>query len=138
MTVYPLITDFVKLYSKGIEKKYNGTNIEYYDDKITFLFFYYSCHTVVYVINGKKSDFQLVQVKEKVNRIAVFYSRDAKRFIRFFNIVIQEDDLIFKLPPLFFRECLPLLSQKKYINHLSKLYIKYKNEIKEGKYFPDV
>lgn len=138
MTVYPLITDFVKLYSTGIEKKYNGTDIEYYDDKITFLFFYYSCHTVVYVINGNKNDFQLVQVKEKINRIAVFYSQDAKRFIRFFNLVTKDDDFIYSLPPLFFRECLPLLCGKKYMNRLSELYIKYKNEIKEGNYFPNI
>ena len=135
MTLYPLSNNFVKLYSKGIEKKYNGTNIEYEDETNTFLFFYYSGYTKVYVINGAKNDFQLVQVKEKINRIAVYESISARRFIRFFNEVVKSEDYLFYIPPLFFRECLPLLNQNKYLEKIKRLYEKYKEETEKGFYF---
>lgn len=135
MTVYPLLTNFVKLYSKGIEKKYNGVNIEYENETNTFLFFYYSSFTRVYVINGAKNDFQLVQVKEKINRIAIYDYVIAKRFIRFFNEVSRREDFLFYIPPLFFREILPLLNQKNYIKNLGRLYNKYKEDIKNGMTF---
>lgn len=137
MTVFPLNTQFVKLYSKGIEEKYNGTNIIYNNSSNTFLFFYYSKYTVVYVINGIKKDFQLVQVKEKINRIAIYQYTDARRFIKFFNKVLNEDDFIFFIPPLFFRECSALINKKRYMSYLEMLYRKYKEEIKNKKYFPD-
>lgn len=135
MTVYPLLTNFVKLYSKGIEKKYNGVNIEYENETNTFLFFYYSSFTRVYVINGAKNDFQLVQVKEKINRIAIYDYVIAKRFIRFFNEISRREDFLFYIPPLFFREILPLLNQKNYIKNLGRLYNKYKEDIKNGMTF---
>lgn len=135
MTVYPILTNFVKLYSKGIEKKYNGVNIEYENETNTFLFFYYSSFTRVYVINGAKNDFQLVQVKEKINRIAIYDYVIAKRFIRFFNEVSRREDFLFYIPPLFFREILPLLNQKNYIKNLGRLYNKYKEDIKNGMTF---
>lgn len=139
MTVYPLLTDFVRLYSKGIEIKYNGTNIEYNDSTNTFLFFYYSSYTVVYVINGIKKDFTLVQVKQKINRIAVYSSKEARRFIRFFNYILNKDDnTIFYLPPLFFRECWTILFRKNYMKIMLDLYDKYKTEISEGKYYPKI
>ena len=136
MTITFLNNNFVKLYSKGIEKEYLGNKVIYKDETNTFLFFYYSSFLRIYVINGNKSDFTLVQVKEKVNIIVQYSFLYAKRFLRFYKIV-EKDEFLYKIPPLFFREIYPLLMEKKYIKKITELYLKYKKEIENGISYPD-
>lgn len=136
MIIQKLNNDFVKLYTYGKEKNYFGTSIEYYDNSITFLFFYYSSFVRVYVINGLKKDRVLVQVNQKVNIIAVYDGNIAKRFIRFYKEKTS-DPFLFCIPPLFFREINVFLEKKHYLINLNRLYCKYKEEIKNGMYYPN-
>ena len=136
MFIYPLSNNLVKLYTKGIEKEYLGTKIEYFNHTNTFLFFYYTDYIRVYVINGMKEDFQLVQCSPKINRIITLEKTSAKRFIRFFNEKTENDDFLFYVSPLFFRECNLLLLEKNYMFKLNILYEKYKSDTKDGKKFP--
>lgn len=136
LTVSFLNNSFVKLYSKGIEKEYLGNKVIYKDETNTFLFFYYSCFTRIYVINGVKEDFTLVQVKEKINKIAVYSSIQAKRFLRFYKLV-KDDEYLYKIPPIFFREIYAVLSHKNYLKTIKRLYEKYKMEEKNGTCYPD-
>lgn len=131
-----LNNDFVKLYTFGKEKNYLGTSIEYYDDTNTFMFFYYSSFVRVYVINGVKEERNLVQVNKKINVISVYDDIYAKRFIRFYK-EINQDPFFVKIPPLFFREINVFLGQKKYMEKISRLYLKYKENINNGMYYPD-
>ena len=110
MFVYKLSNTFVKLYSKGIEKEYFGTKIEYLDETNTFLFFYYTNYVRVYVINGMKKDFQLVQCTPKINKIITLEGLFAKRFIRFYKQITFDDDFIFYIIPIFFIECFYILN----------------------------
>ncbi len=138
MFVYTLSNNFVKLYSKGIEKEYFGTKIEYLDETNTFLFFYYTNYVRLYVINGMKKDYQLVQCSPKVNKIVTLEGLSAKRFIRFYKQITVNDNFIFYIPPIFFRECFYILNEKKYMYKLNFLYNKYKRDIKNGKTFSNI
>ena len=138
MFVYKLSNTFVKLYSKGIEKEYFGTKIEYLDETNTFLFFYYTNYVRVYVINGMKKDFQLVQCTPKINKIITLEGLFAKRFIRFYKQITLDADFIFYIPPIFFRECFYILNEKKYMYKLNFLFEKYKRDIKKGKTFSNI
>lgn len=137
MFIEKLNNNFVRLYSIGKEKKYFGKSIEYYDNTNTFLIFYYSSLTRVYVINGKEKKDVLVQCKPKINKIITLDNKMAKRFINIINEIIKEDDFIFYIPPLFFRECYFFLDKKKYKDLILNLYKKYKKDIKDGINYPD-
>ena len=137
MIIDKLNNSFVSLYTYGNEIGYYGNSIEYSDDSITILFFYYSSFTKVYIINGVKEDNVLVQVRSKINIISIYNGVIARRFIKFYKEKSNED--FFKmLPPLFLREIYHILSCKGYMNKLERLYEKYREEMDNGMYFPNI
>lgn len=139
MFITPINNSFVKTYSFGLEKQYNGINIEYFNESITFLIFYYSKLTRLYVINGNIEKEYLVQVTPKINIICRFDNKEARRMIAFLkDKKDSKDNFIFHIPPLFYRECKAVINHKKYLLLLEPLYQKYKNEVKNGTKYPDI
>ena len=83
-----------------------------------------------------KRNKHIVQVDEKINRIACYSSKEAKRFLRFFSDH-QDDSFLLIVPPLFFRELNVFLSQKNYLTKIENLYNKYREDYKNNVYYPD-
>jgi hypothetical protein len=129
MTVSALSNEFVKLYSIGKEIGYNGTTIEYADNTNTFLIFYYHKYCRLYVINGKKENQNLVQVKEKINIEAIYSQIECKRLVKFIKEK-REDEFLYFINPLFFKEINTLLKKKNYLSYINYIYDRYKERVK--------
>lgn len=130
--VVSLDTEYVKLYSKGVEEKYNGFSVEYYDNTLTFLYFYYPFLTRLYVVNGMRKVDKIVQIKNPVNKICCFDNRSAIRLRMFLEEKIKFEDKIFYFPPMFIREVSAIIEKRKYKIFLSGLYEKYKERLANG------
>jgi len=131
MVIESLKTDFVKLYSKGIEIKYLGNAIEYDDKFCTFVYFYYTSHRRVYIINGVKKKVLLPQINDKINIICKYEDKYTNRF----NLFLKYTDeyIIYSLPPIFFRKLKIIIEAKKMdINDALFLYKYYKKGITHG------
>lgn len=134
MTVYPLKNDYCSLYSIGIEKKYNGTSIEYENTTATLLYFYYPFHTRLYIVNGTLQEKDLVQVEEKIHFICTYSDRYAIRIRNLINQKILEEKLIFFFPPLFWMQLRAFVLKRNYRNKFELLYQKYRKGVLNGSY----
>lgn len=132
MTVKILQDDFIKMYVSGLQKKYLGYKVEYYDRTLTFIYFYYSDFFRLYVVNGLKQKDSLVQVQEKINVIAFFDGKYANRFKDFLALKTQNDTYFYYLPESFIREVALFISCKRYKKYLNSIYEKYLNRMKNG------
>ena len=125
MTVCLLNNDFVRLYSIGKEIGYNGPTIEYADNTNTFLIFYYNKFCRIYVINGQEEKQNLVQVKEKIKVEALYDKKECMRLVKFIKSK-RDDDFLYFINPLFFKEINVFLRKKNYLNYLEYIFEKYK------------
>ena len=136
MIFFPIKTDFITSYSVGMEKKYAGKSIEYFDDKIMFVFFYYRKYVKLYVVNGLRKNCSIPQFKEPVNKIICFENRDARKLKRLiYRFTKEKDDTLFYLPPIFYRQLGVLLPKKNYERLFNDLLNKYKEGLNNGLYF---
>ena len=125
MTVCSLNNEFVRLYSIGKEIGYNGTTIEYANNINTFLIFYYNKFCRIYVINGQEEKQNLVQVKEKIKVEALYDKKECMRLVKFIKSK-RDDDFLYFINPLFFKEINVFLRKKNYLNYLEYIFEKYK------------
>ena len=132
MTVEILQDDFIKMYVSGLQKKYLGYKVEYYDRTLTFIYFYFSDFLRLYVVNGCKHKDSLVQVQEKINIITFFDGKYAKRFKDFLALKTKNDTYFYYLPESFIREVALFISYKRYKQYLNSIYEKYLNRMKNG------
>lgn len=133
MIVYRFNSKFVKLFSLGVQKNYYGNSIEYYDDSISFMFFYYPKFSRVYIMNGIIEKDVIPQVNQKVNIICKFDNRACNRFRIFLNDILRKEKIIFYFPEIFFCQIQVFLEKNKfYKSDLNALYDKYREEYLDG------
>lgn len=133
MIIEKINENFVKIFSLGYEKNYSGNFIEYYDNTITFVFFYFKKYCRVYIINGIQNKDIVPTIQSKVNVICKYENHQCKRFRLFLKEIVDDNNLIYFFPPLFFLQLSVFLEKKKnYRFYVNLLYEKYKKEINYG------
>lgn len=126
MEVELLSTDFVKLFSMGKEIEYTGKTIVYDNNKIVFLFFYYKNIFRIYIVNGKKANENLVQIKnQKINKICIYENKIAWRFKKCID-EIEDKSILYDLCECFFIELKSFLYKQNYKLYFKRLLDKYK------------
>jgi len=123
-----------KMYSDGIETGYSGKSIIYDDTKKTFVYYYYINHQRMYVIDGKKDEVYLPNIKEAVRIITVYEDRQVKVFKKYLKSIIK-NKTIFSMGDDFFLELKIMLTKKsvKFVDILS-FYTYYTEKGKKYEY----
>lgn len=132
MEILRLESDYIKLYSVGIEHKYKGSSIIYYDNTLTFLYFYMPSYMRLYIINGQNKKKYIPQVKEKINHILTLEGKYARRFKNFMDEKLKTEKIVFFFPPIFIREISCVIECNDYKFYMERIYKKYKNRYKNG------
>lgn len=130
MIVYNVNEKDIRLYSLGKQKAYYGTAIEYFDNKISFIFLYFQKYCICYVVNGMEKKEQILQVDGKVNIIVKFRDKECRRLSNLVkDFTIKDKDKIFDLSPAFYLDLKCIINSKTYKSTALNLYNKYKREL---------
>lgn len=123
---------YFKIYSIGVEKEYLGTSINYFDETITFIFFYFPRLCRVYIVNGKLKKNEVPEINEKVNLIAQYDNKSCYRIKKFLEEKSHIENSIFYFPEIFFSQLSAFLEKQRYKDTLNNLYDKYKKDLDYG------
>ena len=111
MEVFLYKDDFIKMYADGIEKKYKGKSIEYDGLNKTFVYYYYTNHQRLYIIDGKSEDFEIPHVDGSVRLIIKFEDKQVKLFKKHLKNLIKSKK-IFTMSDEFFIDLGIILRKK--------------------------
>ena len=127
MEIVPIISEFVKTYSLGIEEHYTGNTIIYNNTTKTFIYYYYVSYTRVYVIDGKGKNTELPQINEKIRVLYYLENAKAMNFLKYTSAWIKKDNkTLFNLNDSFYYDLYALINKKRGLkSDLVQLYKHY-------------
>lgn len=128
MEIIKYSDDFIKVFSAGIEKDYRGTSIVYENMTKTLIYYYYPNHKRLYVVDGKREDWGLPQVIERVRKIAVFYDRQVRLFNRYMRSILKNKSIFYLCDSFFYDLDILLKNSKTKFIDIMILYNKYTGE----------
>lgn len=118
----------LRMFAQGLEDIYLGKRVRYNDRSKTFVFYYFSKHKRVYIIDGVEKTTSLPQIVEKVRIICTIEDSKVSIFKRFVKTVQRQEsiNILYTLSDLFFRELYALLQKKKpQLSELIQLFYYY-------------
>lgn len=122
MEIKPIQTEFVKIYSEGIEEVYKGETIIYNDICKVFVYYYYQNSRRVYVITGTKGSMELPYIDDKITILFKLENRKCDLFRKF--VKTTDKIMLYSLPDDFYTRLYMLISKKRPI--LRELIVLYK------------
>lgn len=125
MEIKPLQSEFVKIYSEGIEEIYKGETIVYNDKSKVFVYYYYQNSRRVYVLTGKDGNIELPYIENNVKVIFKLENRKCDLFRRF--VKTTDKAMLYSLSDEFYTKLYILIMKKRPI--LTELIILYKKYI---------